>query len=316
MLTTTARRAAAGADPPSIRAKRGLIFRPWRPVPAALGLALVFLFVPSVQAEQLMVSRINTDDIVVPRFDTGLGTLTSVNLEVTLLGGLTSNSGNHSHGPVTLSSTNVFSSAPSNFSPAFTPTTTGGGHSHSMITPAYSGSGLNIGSFSLPPVTGSSHTHTLSITPTTPQLLGLSGNWVARVIVSLNPAGNSAHSYPSETKNLLLSGSELAPFTTGTGDITIPAGTSSLGSSGSHQHGLSFFGNVQLSAGGFASASFSNNSPFAGSHSHSYDPQFNVVATFEYTPIPEPATATLAATAACALVFYGSRTRRKKRAAM
>ncbi len=275
----------------------------------SIGCALALLIsVQPARAEFLTVTRSNTDDIVVPRFDTSLGILSSVSLEVTLLSGVTSNSGVHSHSSVTLSSTNTFASAPQGFTPLFSPTTSGGSHEHPITTPAYSGDGLDIGSFSLTTGNGSSHTHALTITPTTPQLVGLfPGAWVARVIVSLNSTGGLTHNYGTQTKNLSLSGGDLAPFTMGAGDITIPSGLSNVSGVGSHSHILSFQGGVQLNPSSGATAFFSGQSPVAGGHSHSYDPRFTVTATFEYAAVPEPSTLALASGAAVGLLLVARR---------
>jgi len=279
-----------------------------------LGMLISIAHAGMAQAELITVTRTNTDDIVVPRFDTNLGTLNGVSLAVTLLDNAASLGGNHAHGSVTLSSTNTFSSTPLGFSVLGSPSAVASNEGHVITTPLYSGGGLSIGAFSQTTNPLGGHAHTLTVTHTTPIPLGLTGNWRARVIVSAGNAPSHAHTYDSQTKNLLLSGGDLAPFTAGVGDITIPAGAASTSVAGVHSASVSFSGAVRIGPSSFVATSFSGTLPSAGNHTHSYDPRFSVSATFDYTPVPEPGSGALAAAAMIGLagVALPARRRRKR----
>lgn len=266
-------------------------------------------------------SRLDTSDIVIPVFNTSLGTLTNVSLTVTLKAGTTSIGGGHDHATISLQSSNTLTMSSFGFPPiggfggGTTTSTTTPGHTHSVLTPGYSGGGLNLGTFSFSTDLEGGHSHVVNYS-----YLGLTqvGPTSWRAVAQFDPqpfAGGTA-TYGGETKGFGFSGAFVSPFLAAS-DIVIGAAGFSTSLAGTHNHLVSF--NPTVSAGfspGFWTWNFSGTLPAVGDHSLTLDPRFDVVAEFTYTEpqaVPEPGSMVLLGTGFLGMIGQGVRRRRMAR---
>jgi hypothetical protein len=160
-------------------------------------------------AETVVVNGSASGAIPIPVFDSNLGTLTQVDLVVTLDSGTpTLGSGLHSHSvspaPVTSETTGI-----------------SGLHAHSTSFPAYSGGGLSFPAFVLATDNGGSHSH-----------------GIAAMASTTNSAGNHSHLLPQHQDSFMYTGAGLAPFL-GPSDFTIPTAAPTTSSGGLHSHSYS-----------------------------------------------------------------------------
>jgi hypothetical protein len=259
---------------------------------------LFALAVPmSAKGEILTVSRVDQDDIVIPVFDSSLGTLNSVSLEVRLLAGVSSASGAHQHASVLVTSTNRASLFVPPVGFPFGNLETSGIHDHSIVTPMYSAGPLDLGTFATSLISDGEHDHLVTIAPGGPtdvvinvdDLFASTARWTA--LVTIREVSGDSHEYAEQLKAFQYFGSGVTPFL-GTSDIVMPSGSFLSGASGSHSHTVEAF-----TLGLFSFSSFESST--AGEHQHTIDPRFTVIATFDFTPasneVPEPAALTLLA---------------------
>lgn len=264
---------------------------------AALSLGLAST--QHASAATITENRINTPNLQIPTFNTALGTLQSVQLNITLLPGQTTTVIPHSHTPsqTPITSSNTISAdSVTPFPPQTFQTTLGGGHSHNASTPTYNGGGLSISPFNVSVFSETSHNHNVTITynstqevdtnPFGPDTLRVRAN-----VIPASPADAHNHNHSASNKILNYSGASLTPFLA-VGDISILAGQFSTDPGPSHGHVLAPFSfpvntdeGVQIVS--FLGQSFSS----YATQSHTINPNFTTTATFTYEPIPEPASA-------------------------
>ena len=247
--------------------------------------------------DTVVYQRTNTDNIEIPRFDPSMGTLDSVMLEITMLGGSTNSNGSHSHGSRQFVSTNVFNAGVGGLGGGFSTrnyqTSSVNAVPHSFVSQGYAGGGINIGSFSGSTNSGPGHTHNVTVSSIGPVQVGsTSFRW--RVNAATNSAGTHGHSFNSQTKNLNFNSQLELDALTGLSDLVITAGSFGVASNGNHSHNLNGFTiPVSTSAGTFNYTFASSQTNTGGNHNHVIDPRFNVTATYMFTAIPEPATSML-----------------------
>ena len=238
-------------------------------------------------ADMVTATILDSDDIVIPVFNTSLGTLNSVSLTVTLRSGASANGGGHDHSNYTLVSSNAINTgAFGGFAPFSLPADPVGSTTHFAPTPLYSGGGLTIGQFNLSLLSAGFHGHTATVSFIRAQQVGPTA---FRAIASIDTAVDSghAHSYFPTSTGQTLSGSNVAPFL-GPTNIVIPAGAFTTFMDSSHNHFLTSFGQTVGSAlGPFTFFFPASSGPSVGSHVHTIDPRFDVIATFDYTAVPE-----------------------------
>jgi len=251
----------------------------------------LMLVTTNCHAGTITIANLDTDDIVIPVFDTNLGTLDSVDLNIALKAGSTNVSGAHLHGTYTVLSTNTRNNTFVSGFGGGSVTTASGSVSYSVATPFYSGGGLNVGGFNFATAPTGSHTHSVTTSYEGLQQVGPTA-WRARANISTGSfAGNSAL-YADQTKALSFSGAGLTPFL-GASDIVIGAGTIFTPSVGAHNHNVPGFSRTVSASGGPWNWFFSSSqTPSSGTHATFLDPRFDVSATFNFTPaaspVPEP----------------------------
>lgn len=247
--------------------------------------------------DTVIYQRTNTDNIEFPRFDPSMGTLDSVMLEITMLGGSTNASGTHSHGSQQFVSSNVFNAGVGGLGGGFSTrnyqTSNVNTVPHGYTSQGYSGSGINIGSFSGSTNGGPGHVHNVTVSSIGPVQVGsTSFRW--RVNAATNSAGFHGHTFNSQTKNLNFNSQLELDALTGLSDLIITAGSFNVDSDGTHTHNLGGFTiPVSTSAGTFNYTFSPSTTNSGGAHNHTIDPRFNVTATYMFTAIPEPATGML-----------------------
>ena len=255
----------------------------------------------STHADVIVEQRLNTSSLVIPTFNTALGTLQSVDLQITLLPGTTSTVGQHSHMPnqsqVTSANT-IMADSVSPFAPQTFQTNFGGGHTHPTASPGYSGGGLTIAPFNLTISSDTSHVHDVTITYGGTQTVdqNVFGPDELRVVANIQPTSGSGlhnHSYGSSNQNLSYSGAQVSPFLA-VGDIVIPASAFNTIPSSSHTHSLAPFSFPVNTDEGIQLVQFSGiNFNSYAMQGHQIDPWFTTRATFTYEPVPEPASVAL-----------------------
>lgn len=267
-------------------------------------IALAFsLFAAALcQADTITFTRNNTGDIRIPRFDPALGTLTGVDLRVTLLGGSTTIAPAHTHAQQTiLSSNTVGTSQVAGFTPITLNSAPAAPHSHTYATPAYSGGGVSLGTFSGTTNNSGAHGHQVQATFDGLQPAG-PGEWRVRARLMPSPAGQHGHGYGGDLNTYSFAGSAVNPFV-GVLDLVIPAGPFSTTVSPATTHQLPPFTRDLTGIFVFGDASFAPSSLLpAGAHSHTIDPRFNTFVEFTFTPIPEPGAGIIALIALGSLV--------------
>jgi hypothetical protein len=238
--------------------------------------------------DTIVVSRLATNDIVIPMFDRSLGTLSKVSLAVTLQAGWTSTSGEHGHVVNSYASNNrietnqVVRFPPITVQTGTPPSLPGSGHTHTAVTPNYSGRGLDLGSFSLDVLPPETHNHTATITYA--EMTGNANSGYEMIVgVAVEPAGAHIHRYWDKSQVFEYSGQSVTPFL-GASDIVIGGGSFATGTAISGLHIVpEFVVDVDTDLG-LQRFSFSER-PTSGSddaHHHQIDPVFDVVATFTY----------------------------------
>ena len=241
--------------------------------------------------------RLDTNDIVIPVFNSSLGTLTNVNLTVTLRSGTTSVGGSHDHATVQIQSTNTVGNPSVGGFAGAVVSTASPNHSHSVVTPVYSGGGLNLGTFNFSTNTHSGHTHRVSYSYNGLTQVGPS-SWRANAVIDSEPHLGSAASYSSVTQGYGYSGAGVSPFLAAS-DIVIGAGSFATGFDSAHNHSISFNPIVGASfSPGFFTWNFSTTLSTIGGHQLLLDPRFDVTAEFTYDEIeevPEPSSFALLA---------------------
>ena len=259
---------------------------------------LVFSVLPlsaEVDAASVVVTRTNTGDIVIPAFDTSLGTLDQATLNIRLLPTTTSLRGSHTHPARRLLSSNAVSQPVSGFGGGnigFTTDSSLLSSGHSFTTPAYMGGGLTIGSFagtSSSSAPDAEHDHRFVISYDGFQQVAGTSTYQVWANLSFTPYQTShTHSIPAVVKIVHVLGADLNSFLSGS-DITIPAGPVPTDSAGIHLHGIAAFSRPLTTISGTQVANFdAASTQIAGAHTHTFDPRFTTIATFQYTPIPEP----------------------------
>ena len=262
------------------------------------------------KAGLLTVVNTDTANIAIPVFDTSLGTLNSVELQVTLRSGLTNPGGGHSHSSYTVLSSNIKSNPNVSSGGVNLTTSTSGSVSYSVVTPVYSGGGLSVGSFNFG-FSGPSHSHSVSVSTQGLQQVGPS-EFRAVAGVSIGSSSSFSGSYSAQTTNLLYTGGDIIPFL-GPTDITIGAGPVNTNTVSSHSHNLSAFAiTVSSDVGPWVWNFSSTTVPSGGSHFLTLVPRFDTVTTFHFTPIPEPSSVLLLAFG-CASLLAGAFNRRRLR---
>lgn len=225
--------------------------------------------------------------------------------------GSTSSGGTHSHGSRTLTSTNFRNTSTTTLNGSFsgfaTTSTVASAGSHDFTTPEYSLGSIDIGSFSGTTNAAPGHSHTVQIVSQGPLRVGTT-SWRWRANVSTQSSGTHTHTFDGQAKSILVTNPTQLNALKGTSDFVISAGDFDVDSDGSHSHGVSSFNvNASTSAGSLA-FSFPTSSVFtAGSHSHTIDPRFDVVATYNFTAVPEPSTANALAALAMGMLCYRRR---------
>ena len=277
--------------------------------------ALAVLGAAPARAGMITVSNVDTNDIVIPVFDTSLGTLTGVQLQVTLLGGTTNTVADHDHATYQIVSSNTRNDPNvSGFSGSLT-SSVDGGHTHTITTDNYSAGPIDLGNFSFTTDSVPGHSHTINV-----NFAGLQqvSPGVFRAVVSMDPlpAGSHTSAYSGDTKNFSYSGEDLAPFLSPS-DIVISAGLAATSVAGTHNHIVPGFSvTVGSSTGPWTWIFGSSTLSTIGSHAHTYDPRFTTVATFFYEPnvqaVPEPASLTLCGIGAIGLTLIGAARRRRQ----
>lgn len=272
---------------------------------ATLVSCAIFLCATASQAAIIVESRPNTPNIAIPSFDPALGTLQSVQLTVTLLPGTTTPDGDHGHGianPMVSINTVASDSAVQISVAPFTRTTSPQpAHTHTAVSPAYSGGGFSFAPFSLPVSPSGSHNHTVNLTyagailddnnPFGPD------DYKIRLNANVQPVGVHPHNHGAANQLQSYVGAAAAPFV-GMGDTIIPAGFFSTSLNGGHGHSLAPFVAIVNTSEGVQQAMFPGvNVASTGPHPHLINPRFTTVAQFTYAPVPEPTT--------CALLSLG-----------
>jgi len=235
----------------------------------------------------ITVSRIDTDDIVIPQFDSSLGTLESVDLTVTLRAGQTQLAGSSSPIPTAaFSSNNRNGWGPwQNTIEGFTPilrNTSSNSLEHSIATPTYQTSGISILPFAFDTNNSPSHSHQAYISYAGADRHFVSNSAIIHAAVSFQGGGEHDHPYSQETVLLDYDNTELSPFL-GDSEIVIPAGPLRTNSSQAI-HTLGSF-SVAVETRDFSkNVFFSSRTLSSGLHLHDFDPRFTTSATFTYTP--------------------------------
>jgi hypothetical protein len=103
---------------------------------------LSMLMFCQAEAAIFTVDNFNTNDIVIPVFDSNLGTLVSVDLEVTLLSGAIGVGGGHDHEFTSINSRNNPNVGGGGTTLTSSPI---GDHIHTATTPVYTSGGLDLG---------------------------------------------------------------------------------------------------------------------------------------------------------------------------
>jgi len=279
---------------------------------ATLVSCAIFLCATASQAAIIVESRPNTPNIAIPSFDSSLGTLQSVQLSVTLLPGVTTPSGDHTHGIVSpmLSINTVESDSAGQISVApFTRTTSPQpAHTHSATSPAYSGGGFSFAPFVVPISPSGSHNHTVNLTyagaildddnPFGPD------DYKIRLNANVQPVDAHPHNHGSAMQAQSYVGAAAASFV-GTNDTIIPVGIISTTIDGGHGHSLAPFTAIVNTSEGVQQAMFPGvNSASTGPHPHLINPRFTTVAQFTFVPVPEPTTCALFSLGLAAFGMY------------
>jgi YVTN family beta-propeller protein len=243
-------------------------------------------------ANELTSSILDADDIMIPVFDSQLGTLNSVALSITVRPGNTQNGVPHDHATYPVTSLNTIETA--SVAP-FTPFSFGAeptsSTSHFAISPPYSGAGLDIGQFNLSLSTAGLHGHATTISFAGLQQVGFSDY---RAVVNVDSAIDSGHSHsynPSVRSRVFSGAEEVSPFLAAS-NIVIPAGAFSVQPDSAHTHFLPSFSQTLSTAAGLRTLFFpATQLPFVAGHAHQIDPRFDVSVTFTYDPVTsEPPT--------------------------
>lgn len=292
--------------------------RPHRKLLRWLVTAGILLIAPSVtNAGVISVSNIDTDDIVIPMFDTNLGTLTGVELTVTLRSGSTNSVDGHNHSSFSVLSSNSRGNPfVSGFTASPDVTTSGGAHNHAVVTPTYAGGGLTIGTFAFSTNTEGSHNHGVSISYGGLQQVGPT-SWMAIAQIATSANAASSSTYSSQEKVLNFSGAALTSFLGGS-DIVIAADAITTNTSGLHSHIVDEFSRTVNSSTGLWTWDFESSfTPSAGSHELVLDPRFDTTATFTFSEaalVPEPSSVALVGIGTVGLLTVRHRRRRWKAA--
>ena len=266
---------------------------------AALTLGLASA--PSASAAVIVEHRVNTSNLQIPTFNTALGTLQSVQLNITLLPGQTTTVNQHIHTPsqtLITSSNTISADSVTPFPPQTVQTTLSGGHNHNATTPAYNGDGLSITPFNVGVFSNTPHNHNVIITYNSTQEIDTNpfGPDTLRVranVQAITPADTHNHSHSAASKVLNYSGASLTPFLAA-GDISILAGQFSTNPGPSHGHALAPFSFPVNTDEGVQAVSFPGQAISSYvTPSHLINPNFTTTATFTYEPVPEPASAAL-----------------------
>ena len=246
-------------------------------------------------------TRQSTNQIIIPRFNPGIGTLTDVELTVTLLGGTTNSGPSHSHtaDPPPFQ-TGFFGAVGVQVDiPAFT-TASSGVHNHGVSVPQYSGNGLTIPSFNFSTFSASPHSHSVNFPPTA---IGIDGTLNIPATSTLS-VSTPSHSFSNQSQVLNFSGGGLTPFV-GFGDFSISTGSLTTNSAGTHTHAINPPA-VNVPPFGFVNLP-QFNSAAAGGHTQTITPTWRTETVFTY--IPEPCTAVLAGLGLTGLVLVPRRRR-------
>ena len=246
------------------------------------------------------------------QFDSSLGTLNSatVTFDPPSIGSFSSGSTSHQFDPspftVPFSPGTVIDLNP--FS-----VTANGFHSHFVDTPLFSWNGLTVDLPNFSSGTDGNHLHQIDFAPT---VVGSGGVLNLAATISTTQ-GSHAHSINPPTFDTVFSGSDLDVFLTGTPTASVDIPTFSSAPSGVHSHTITP-GNYSAIINGSSSSVFFPNviqSTFSSPHSHVIDfPTFSVTSTtFEFTPVPEPTSLSLAAFVALTIACTRSRRRSHKR---
>lgn len=260
----------------------------------SIALAFSLLAAALCQADTISFTRNNTGDIRIPRFDPAMGTLTGVELRLTLLGGQTTTAPAHTHAQRTvLSSNTVGTSQVTGFTPITLNSVPAPSHPHTYTTPAYSGGGVSLGTFSGATSSNGAHGHQVQATFDGVQPAG-SGEWRVRARLMPSPAGQHGHGYAGDLNIYSFAGPAVNPFL-GVLDLVIPASPFSTDVTPATPHQVPAFTRELDGFFVFDDASFPPSSLLpAGAHSHTINPRFNTFVQFTFTPIPEPATGMIA----------------------
>ena len=278
----------------------------------------VSLFISAgwAKADVITVTRANTDDIVIPVFDTGLGTLTGVSLLVTLLPGYTNIGGATDPISFQIQSSNTRSNTMVSPFGGTVVSSTGASDIHTISTPNYSGGGLNLGGFASTTSSAGGHSFNVGYTLSSYSQVGPSA---FRANVIMNPGAYPGHDafYSAAAKTLGFSGTSLTPFLASS-DIVIGAGTISTSSSGAATFYTPSFSVTTSTSTGSWTWNFNGSSFNTGNHTLTLDPRFTTTTVFTYdavSPVPEPSSIALLALGSCGLAT-GEIIRRRKAVAL
>ncbi|MFO0788404.1 MAG: hypothetical protein U0805_03035 [Pirellulales bacterium] len=237
-------------------------------------------------AAQLTSQIHNSDDLVVPVFDSSLGTLTGVSLSIVLLPGNTIAGGAHDHATFPVYSSNVIETSLVNpFTPFQLTIDPTGSTNHSAMLPVYSGGGLTFAPFTVPLYPSGYHGHSANVAFAGMQQIGFNAyRMVASIDATPDSAGH-AHSYSATGITQNYSGSDVVPFLASS-NIVIPAGPFFTYPDGGHAHSTPPFSQTVNTAVGNRTLYFSSSQvPGVSGHDHQIDPRFDVTATFTYDPV-------------------------------